>query len=74
MCIYLLLPDTRMFCCKGYCMDLLRELSKTVNFTYNVTLSPDGQFGSYVIKNSSGKTKQKSTYKNISHVRITYIK
>ncbi|KAH0954642.1 hypothetical protein HN011_004176 [Eciton burchellii] len=45
--------NTQIFCCKGYCMDLLKELSKTVNFTYNVTLSPDGQFGSYVIKNSS---------------------
>lgn len=45
--------NTRMFCCKGYCMDLLKELSKTINFTYSLALSPDGQFGSYVIKNSS---------------------
>ncbi|XP_053988164.1 glutamate [NMDA] receptor subunit 1 isoform X1 [Hylaeus volcanicus] len=44
---------TRTFCCKGYCMDLLKELSKTINFTYSLALSPDGQFGSYVIKNSS---------------------
>lgn len=36
-------------------MDLLKELSKTINFTYNLALSPDGQFGSYVIKNSSGE-------------------
>lgn len=35
-------------------MDLLRELSKTIGFTYNLTLSPDGQFGSYLIKNNSG--------------------
>lgn len=34
-------------------MDLLKELSKTINFTYEVFLSPDGQFGSYVTKNSS---------------------
>nr|WHU27574.1 NMDA receptor 1 [Matsumurasca onukii] len=46
--------DMRMFCCKGYCMDLLRELSRTIEFTYNLTLSPDGQFGSYIIKNNSG--------------------
>ncbi|XP_011137653.1 glutamate [NMDA] receptor subunit 1 [Harpegnathos saltator] len=45
--------DTRMFCCRGYCMDLLKELSKTINFTYSLALSPDGQFGSYMIKNSS---------------------
>ncbi|XP_075226743.1 glutamate ionotropic receptor NMDA type subunit 1 [Lycorma delicatula] len=45
--------DIRLFCCKGYCMDLLRELARTINFTYNVSLSPDGQFGSYVIKDNS---------------------
>ncbi|XP_046669606.1 glutamate [NMDA] receptor subunit 1 [Homalodisca vitripennis] len=50
--------DMRMFCCKGYCMDLLRELSKTIDFTYNLTLSPDGQFGSYIIKNNSGGKKE----------------
>ncbi|KAG7209089.1 hypothetical protein KM043_015236 [Ampulex compressa] len=44
---------TRSFCCKGYCIDLLKELSKTINFTYSLALSPDGQFGSYMIKNSS---------------------
>ena len=45
--------STRIFCCKGYCIDLLKELSKTINFTYSLALSPDGQFGNYVIKNSS---------------------
>lgn len=45
---------TKIYCCKGYCMDLLKQLSKTINFTYSLALSPDGQFGSYVIKNSSG--------------------
>ncbi|XP_020290283.1 glutamate [NMDA] receptor subunit 1 isoform X2 [Pseudomyrmex gracilis] len=44
---------SKIFCCKGYCIDLLKELSKTINFTYSLALSPDGQFGSYVIKNSS---------------------
>ncbi|XP_043268795.1 glutamate [NMDA] receptor subunit 1 isoform X2 [Venturia canescens] len=46
------------YCCKGYCMDLLKELSKTINFTYSVALSPDGQFGSYMIKNSSSGKKE----------------
>lgn len=45
--------DHRMFCCKGYCMDLLKELSKTINFTYSLALSPDGLFGSYSVRNSS---------------------
>lgn len=36
-------------------MDLLRELSKKINFTYTLALSPDGQFGNYEIRNSSGK-------------------
>ncbi|EGI65671.1 Glutamate [NMDA] receptor subunit 1, partial [Acromyrmex echinatior] len=48
-----LTDDNQMFCCKGYCVDLLKELSKTINFTYSLALSPDGQFGSYVIKNTS---------------------
>nr|XP_012147215.1 PREDICTED: glutamate [NMDA] receptor subunit 1 isoform X3 [Megachile rotundata] len=45
--------STKRYCCKGYCMDLLKQLSKTINFTYSLALSPDGQFGSYIIKNSS---------------------
>ncbi|XP_011700722.1 PREDICTED: glutamate [NMDA] receptor subunit 1 isoform X2 [Wasmannia auropunctata] len=45
--------DKQMFCCKGYCVDLLKELAKVINFTYSLALSPDGQFGSYVIKNTS---------------------
>ena len=43
------------YCCKGYCIDLLKELSKTINFTYSVALSPDGQFGSHIIRNSSSE-------------------
>ncbi|XP_071442284.1 glutamate [NMDA] receptor subunit 1-like isoform X2 [Hetaerina americana] len=42
-----------MYCCKGFCVDLLKELAKTINFTYSLALSPDGQFGSYVAKNTS---------------------
>lgn len=43
-----------MHCCRGFCMDLLKELSRTINFTFDLALSPDGQFGNYLIKNSSG--------------------
>ncbi|XP_017775694.1 PREDICTED: glutamate [NMDA] receptor subunit 1 isoform X2 [Nicrophorus vespilloides] len=47
--------ETGKYCCKGFCMDLLKELSKKINFTYSLALSPDGQFGNYVPKNSSNK-------------------
>jgi ionotropic glutamate receptor NMDA 1 len=36
-------------------MDLLKELAKKINITYELLLSPDGQFGSYVVRNSSGR-------------------
>lgn len=44
------IPD-RLYCCKGFCMDLLQELSRSINFTYSLALSPDGQFGDYIIRN-----------------------
>ncbi|XP_018320264.1 glutamate [NMDA] receptor subunit 1 [Agrilus planipennis] len=53
--------EYEQFCCKGYCMDLLRELSRKINFTYNLALSPDGQFGNYVIKNNSVTSKKEWT-------------
>ncbi|KAL3268270.1 hypothetical protein HHI36_007394 [Cryptolaemus montrouzieri] len=49
------------YCCKGYCMDLLKELSKKINFTYSLALSPDGQFGHYIIRNNSGIGKKEWT-------------
>lgn len=42
-------------------MDLLKELSKKINFTYHLALSPDGQFGNYIIKNTSGTGKKEWT-------------
>ncbi|XP_034243421.1 glutamate [NMDA] receptor subunit 1 isoform X2 [Thrips palmi] len=45
--------DTVMHCCRGFCMDLLQELAKTINFTYSLALSPDGLFGNYVIRNTT---------------------
>jgi len=47
-------PTANEFCCRGYCIDLLIELSKRINFTYDLALSPDGQFGHYILRNSSG--------------------
>uniref|UniRef100_A0A7R9B3P7 Glutamate [NMDA] receptor subunit 1 n=1 Tax=Timema shepardi TaxID=629360 RepID=A0A7R9B3P7_TIMSH len=45
--------EFNMFCCRGFCMDLLKELAKTINITYDLALSPDGQFGNQVMKNIS---------------------
>ncbi|KAF4525166.1 hypothetical protein B566_EDAN014757 [Ephemera danica] len=55
------LPDERVFCCKGFCIDLLIHLSHRINFTYSLALSPDGQFGSHIIKNISGNGKKEWT-------------
>ncbi|XP_055680763.1 glutamate [NMDA] receptor subunit 1 [Lutzomyia longipalpis] len=41
------------FCCRGYCIDLLRALAHRINFTFDLSLSPDGQFGHYVLRNVS---------------------
>ncbi|XP_045473590.1 glutamate [NMDA] receptor subunit 1 [Harmonia axyridis] len=49
------------YCCRGYCMDLLKELSRKINFTFSLALSPDGQFGHYIIKNHSGLGKKEWT-------------
>lgn len=45
----------RFYCCRGYCIDLLKELAKRNNFTYALALSPDGQFGTFGPKNGTGK-------------------
>ncbi|XP_002064686.2 glutamate [NMDA] receptor subunit 1 isoform X1 [Drosophila willistoni] len=47
------------FCCSGYCIDLLIELAKRINFTYDLALSPDGQFGHYILRNNTGATLRK---------------
>lgn len=42
-----------LHCCKGYCIDLLKALATRINFTFDLALSPDGQFGHYVLKNTT---------------------
>jgi hypothetical protein len=42
-----------MYCCRGYCIDLLKQLALKKNFTASLALSPDGQFGSFVSKNGT---------------------
>lgn len=48
-----LFPTENLNCCKGYCIDLLKALATRINFTFDLALSPDGQFGHYVLKNTT---------------------
>ncbi|ELU12705.1 hypothetical protein CAPTEDRAFT_179176 [Capitella teleta] len=43
-------------CCYGYAIDLLLELSKKVNFTFNLHIVEDTQYGELEKRNSSKKT------------------
>ncbi|XP_045199719.2 glutamate receptor U1-like isoform X2 [Mercenaria mercenaria] len=38
---------------KGFCMDLLRELSNKLNFTYTITEPVDGKWGAYEDRNKT---------------------
>ncbi|UJR33351.1 hypothetical protein I4U23_020800 [Adineta vaga] len=35
------------FCCYGYCIALLQELSKNLSFAYTLYLVPDGKYGTF---------------------------
>ncbi|XP_063869966.1 glutamate [NMDA] receptor subunit 1-like isoform X2 [Scylla paramamosain] len=43
---------TDLYCCTGYCIDLLITLANKINFTFELALSPDGEFGSLQMKES----------------------
>lgn len=51
-------------------MDLLRYLSKAINFTYSLALSPDGQFGNYIIRNFSVPGAKKEWTGLIGELRV----
>ncbi|CAG2178659.1 unnamed protein product, partial [Oppiella nova] len=40
-------------CCEGYCIDLMEELAKRLNFTYDLEQVEDGQYGTYNFINGS---------------------
>lgn len=48
-------PERGNYCCRGYCMDLLRHLSTTSNFTYSLYVSVDGDYGELERNNQTGK-------------------
>lgn len=53
------------YCCRGYCIDLLRALANRINFTYDLALSPDGQFGHYILNNVSSSSKGSGLVKKV---------
>ncbi|XP_055953034.1 glutamate [NMDA] receptor subunit 1-like isoform X2 [Argiope bruennichi] len=44
-----------MYCCRGYCMDLLNALATELNFTYSLYQVEDGLYGSFDYVNGSEK-------------------
>ena len=34
------------YCCRGYCVEMLKKMSELANFTYEVHLVADGHYGS----------------------------
>lgn len=50
-----MLVEPVTYCCRGYCIDLLKQLALKKNFTASLALSPDGQFGSFITRNGTSK-------------------
>ena len=48
-------PVGGSYCCRGYCMDLLQQLSITSNFTYSLFVSLDGDYGTLTRNNETGR-------------------
>ncbi len=39
--------EYEQYCCYGYCISLLQELSKNLSFVYTLHLVADGKYGSF---------------------------
>jgi hypothetical protein len=39
--------EYEQYCCYGYCIALLQELSKNLSFVYTLHLVADGKYGSF---------------------------
>ncbi|XP_072025944.1 glutamate receptor ionotropic, NMDA 1-like [Amphiura filiformis] len=50
--------DGNQKCCTGFCMDLLQELAYALNFTYDVHLVDDNNYGTYEKINNSSHNKR----------------
>ncbi|KPM08548.1 glutamate NMDA receptor subunit 1-like protein [Sarcoptes scabiei] len=42
------------YCCQGYCIDLLKELAERLNFSYDLELVADGQYGTLEFIDENG--------------------
>lgn len=42
------------YCCQGYCVDLMKELSNRLNFSFDLELVADGQYGNLNFVDESG--------------------
>ena len=47
--------DRGSYCCRGYCIDLLKRLSVSSNFTYSLYVSLAGDYGNLERNNQTGK-------------------
>lgn len=47
------LTSGEVFCCSGYCMDMLQRISETRDFNFTIHLSIDGRYGSFEKRNNS---------------------
>nr|CAG4651579.1 EOG090X00ST [Triops cancriformis] len=45
----------KSYCCRGYCIDLLQKLAHKINFTFDLVLSPDGQYGNLATRNGTNR-------------------
>jgi len=50
--------QNRMYCCYGYCMDVLKELANRLNFTYTLYQVSDGTYGNFEHVNGINYPKQ----------------
>ncbi|XP_070573690.1 glutamate receptor ionotropic, NMDA 1-like [Ptychodera flava] len=46
-----------MYCCSGFCIDLLNKLAEKLNFTYHVHLVADGHYGAQDTVNGTNEKK-----------------
>ena len=61
------------FCCKGYCIDFLRNLASRLNISYTLYQVPDGQYGSFEYNEKAKKKTWNGLVGEIVHKRADFI-
>lgn len=60
---------------EGYCLDLLKELSNILGFSYEVKLVSDGKYGAQNDKGEwNGMVKELIDHVSLTHQRVTFTK